>query len=77
MATVQMVKAEDLESGDLIDLSEVVDEGDLIHGAMDMGLAKVDGEPEDVDRWHVKIYTDQGEVIVTRDTEFPYGGVSE
>lgn len=75
MATVQMVEAQDVEERDLIDLSEVVDTGDLERELMPQEFAMVTEAPRDVDTWHVEIFTNVGNVIVTRDTQLPYGGV--
>lgn len=75
MALVQMVEAQDVEERDLIDLAEIVDTGDLIRELMPQEFAMVTEPPVDVDTWHVEIRTNVGNVIVTRDTKIPYGGV--
>lgn len=75
MATVQMVNAEDVEPRDLIDLADVVDTGDLERELMPQEYAMVTDHPVHVDTWHVEITTTHGNVIVTKETMLPYGGV--
>lgn len=68
MATISLVKAEDFEDQDLIDASGFLD----MEGS---DFAVVDGYPEDLDKWYVRVYTNKGSFDIERSELFTYGGV--
>ena len=67
MATIALVRAEDFEDGDLIDASDYLEQGVNQY-------VIVDGQPEDVDKWSVTVYTRVGKFTVLRNELLPYGG---
>jgi hypothetical protein len=75
MALQMVVTAEFLEDGDLVNMSEVVVPAELTDmEEIPDEFVRVVGEPEDVDKYNVKIYLDCGYVVVERDAKVPYSG---
>jgi hypothetical protein len=73
MATVLMVLAEDVETGDKIRVEEdmiVIVETDIINFPDE--FMAVDYGAVDIDPFNVKIGIDGGYLIVPRDTKFPF-----
>jgi hypothetical protein len=79
MATVTLVEAQELEDNDLINLDscgQVLNvQGFDTFDPDEDPFVKVDGQPEDVDTFNVRVYTNFGSFVVERTARFEYGGV--